>query len=69
VFDVFSKSCRFLFFLAIQNHAGVAGLKQTIGTWAKDLGLQRSKACLMGGRAHGIATALQQHCSSIAAAL
>lgn len=29
--------------------AANSGLKQTIGTWAKDLGLQRSKACLMGG--------------------
>ena len=25
------------------------GLKQSIASWAKDLGLQRSKACLMGG--------------------
>ena len=31
---------------------GRAGLKQSIATWAKDLGLQRSKACLLGGQAN-----------------
>jgi len=29
--------------------AANSGLKQSIASWAKDLGLQRSKACLMGG--------------------